>query len=46
MEMKIHADPEKANDDECSLVSSVSKLLSYWPQRDKTCLRGVSQSEF
>ena len=23
MEMKIHADPEKANDDECSLVSSL-----------------------
>ena len=21
MEMKIHADPEKANDDDCSLVS-------------------------
>ena len=22
MEMKVHADPEKANDDDCSLVSS------------------------
>ena len=38
MEMKIHADPKKANDDECSLVSSLFKLLIYWPHRENLSL--------